>query len=106
MRTPSPQHAIDSDARTLMLRFSRQDQTLRVHSPPSGVAAPPGTYYVFINKRTQKGPIPSTAAVVIVGTEADDAPAYVYPDSGLPSGSATPTEDSSYLAKPPPLPHG
>jgi hypothetical protein len=61
------------------------------------VAAPPGTYYLIVNKKTDKGPVPSVARMVHVGKTnpaeaiqpfADDAPAPV-------GGSATPDEDTS-----------
>ena len=98
MRTPSPEHANDSDQRALRLEFSRSSaDTLTATAPPSGTVAPPGSYYLVVNKKSLEGPIPSVARMVDVGHTdladalqpyADDAPAPV-------NGSATPDEDSS-----------
>ena len=99
IKTPSPQHIIDSEQRILELPFSTTgDGSLEAVAPPTGVAAPPGWYYLIVNRKTVEGPVPSVARMVQVGlgsnpTEAlqpfaDDAPAPV-------GGSATPTEDTS-----------
>jgi len=99
IKTPSPQHIIDSEQRILELPFSATGNgTLEAVAPPSGVAAPPGWYYLVVNRTTPEGPVPSVARMVQVGMGsdpaealqpfADDAPAPV-------GGSATPTEDSS-----------
>ncbi|MGH2689457.1 MAG: galactose oxidase-like domain-containing protein [Actinomycetota bacterium] len=109
MRLPSPQHVNDSDQRTLRLAFEADGDRLRAVAPPDGVAAPPGYYYLFVNRSSDKGPIPSVARIVRVGGEADLTPAArVLPDDAAApaGGSATPTDDSSYLARPPALPLG
>jgi hypothetical protein len=73
MRTPAQQHAHDSGARTVELSFTQTGaHTLAVTAPPTGVVAPPGTYYLFVNRLNPKGLTPSMG------------------------GSATPVEDSSY----------
>jgi hypothetical protein len=69
LRTPSPQHGTDSDQRTLRLEFTRTGPaTLAATAPPSGRVAPPGPYYLVVNKRSLQGPIPSVASIVDVGT--------------------------------------
>ncbi|MGH8971872.1 MAG: galactose oxidase-like domain-containing protein [Acidimicrobiia bacterium] len=100
MRMPSVQHSNDSDQRTLHLAFEAQGDQLSVTAPPDGVAAPPGYYYLFVNRADEKGRgmIPSVARIVRIGdtsdpTEAvqpmqDDAPAPV-------GGSASPDVDTS-----------
>jgi hypothetical protein len=99
IKTPSPQHIIDSEQRILELPFSSTGNgTLEAVAPPTGVAAPPGWYYLVVNRTTPQGQVPSVARMVQVGLGsnpaealqpfADDAPAPV-------GGSATPTEDSS-----------
>jgi hypothetical protein len=99
IKTPSPQHIIDSEQRILELPFSSAgDGTLEAVAPPTGVAAPPGWYYLVVNRTTPEGPVPSVARMVQVSSSsnpaealqpfADDAPAPV-------GGSATPTEDTS-----------
>jgi hypothetical protein len=98
IRTPSPQHVNDSDQRILKLEFTPSGgDTLEAVAPPTGVNAPPGTYYLIVNRKTEQGPVPSVARMVKVGetdkTEAiqpfaDAAPAPV-------GGSATPDEDTS-----------
>jgi galactose oxidase len=75
LRTPSPEHGNDSDQRALKLEFSRSDEdTVTATAPPSGKAAPPGTYYLVVNKKSLQGPIPSVARMVDVGrTDLTDA---------------------------------
>lgn len=76
MRAPSPEHVVDSDARSLVLAFNRtREGTLQAMAPPDGVAAPPGYYYLFVNRRSPKGPIPSMAAMIRLGGTADPAEA-------------------------------
>ncbi len=67
MRLASPQHSTDSDVRTLRLAFTRASGRLKVTAPPDGAVAPPGYYYLFINKDTPKGPVPSVASIIRVG---------------------------------------
>ncbi len=102
IRTPSPQHVNDSDQRIVNLEFTKSGMdSLEAVAPPTGVTAPPGTYYLIVNKKTEKGPVPSVARMVKVGETdkadaiqpfADDAPAPV-------GGSATPDEDTSGTAQ-------
>jgi galactose oxidase-like protein len=92
MRLPSPQHVNDSDARTLRLRFNRAHSgRLRVEAPPDGVVAPPGYYYLFVNKRTDKGTVPSVARLVRLGERSDAGEALQpYADQPpAPQGSAS-----------------
>jgi hypothetical protein len=81
LRTPSPDHANDSDQRALRLEFTRRGpDLLTATGPPSGAVAPPGTYYLVMNKKSLQGPIPSVARMVDVG-RADPAGApQPYPD--------------------------
>ena len=100
LRTPSPEHASDSDQRALKLDFTENGpDRLIVSAPPSGTAAPPGSYYLVVNKKSLQGPIPSVARMVEVGRRdraealqpfADQAPVPV-------NGSATPDENTSRL---------
>jgi Domain of unknown function (DUF1929) len=104
MRMPSPEHVNDSDQRNLALDFHKTSPTtLAAVAPPSGDVAPPGYYYLVVNKKSNDGPIPSVARIVRLGagfsdrSEAlqpfpDDAPAPV-------GGSATPLNDSSTGAR-------
>src|SRR5439155_17280956 len=56
MRTPSPEHINDSDQRALRLEFTRSgSNTLTATAPPSGNVAPPGTYYLVVNKKSLQG---------------------------------------------------
>ena len=101
MRTPSPQHVADSDQRALKLEYTRSgDTTLTATAPPSGNVAPPGTYYLVVNKRSLQGPIPSVAHLVDVGrTDLSDASRPFPADPPAPSGgSATADEDTSTAA--------
>lgn len=108
MRLPSPQHITDSDSRTLRLSFTKGQGVVNAAVPPNGITAPPGYYYLFINKSSPQGPIPSVARIVKVGANPDVNPAaLIYSDPNPPApsgGSATEPEDSSYVSNPPPLP--
>jgi hypothetical protein len=100
MRTPSPEHVNDSDQRALRLEYHRTDANkLEATSPPSGMVAPPGSYYLVVNRKSLAGPIPSVARIVNVGTGTDKAEAiqpFKDDDPAPPTGgSATPDEDSS-----------
>ena len=68
MRTPSAQHTIDADQRGLRLEFTRHGDELDAVAPPSGTVAPPGYYYLFVNRRTGQGPVPSVARIVHLGS--------------------------------------
>jgi hypothetical protein len=103
MRTPTPQHVNDSDQRGLILPFTKAGPgMLKATAPPSGKIAPPGAYYLVVNKRTPQGPVPSVARIVKMGESitygealqpfADDNPAAPR------GGSATPDEDTSNAA--------
>lgn len=102
MRTPAAQHVVDSNTRTLDLAFTRTGpHTLTVTAPPTGVVAPPGTYYLFVNRRNPKGLTPSVARIFFMGDKTDNREA-VQPmpdDSAATSGgTATPVKDDSYQA--------
>jgi hypothetical protein len=98
-RLPSPQHSIDSDARTINLAFTRHSDGLHVVAPPNGVIAPPGYYYLFVNRGTPRGVIPSMARIVQVGDRSDPTEALQpFPDDRVASGSAHNDPDSSLLA--------
>ncbi|MGH9038027.1 MAG: galactose oxidase early set domain-containing protein, partial [Acidimicrobiia bacterium] len=99
LRTPSPQHVMDPDQRGLTLSFTRTGaDRLEVTAPPDGIAAPPGDYYLVINKEVPAGPVPSVARIVRISTGSDPAEAIqpLPDDAPAPSGgSATPDEDTS-----------
>jgi hypothetical protein len=98
LRTPSPQHIMDPDQRGLSLTFTRSAaDTLEVLAPPDGIAAPPGNYYLVINKAHPDGPVPSVARIVNVSTGSNPAEALQpFPDdAAAPGGSATPDQDTS-----------
>jgi hypothetical protein len=104
MRVPSPEHVIDSDQRSLRLEFMRTDANkLEAVAPPSGDVAPPGSYYLVVNRKTLSGPVPSVARIVNVGTGTDTAEAiqpFKDDNPGPPTGgSATPDQDSSTAAQ-------
>jgi cobalamin biosynthesis Mg chelatase CobN len=73
-----------------------------VTTPQNGIAAPPGYYYLVVNKKTAHGPVPSVARMVHVGAESDDSAEALQPypdDPAAPvSGSATPDDDTSNAA--------
>jgi hypothetical protein len=102
MRTPSPQHVADSDQRALRLEFTRSGETtLTATAPPSGVVAPPGTYYLVVNKRSLQGPIPSVARMVDVGrTDRSEAPQPFPDDPPAPSGGSATADDDTATLRP------
>ena len=102
IRTGSPQHGLDTDIRSVELPFTQDGNKLTATAPPSGNVAPPGYYMLFVNKKSDKGVIPSVAAMVRVGdlvsAQAVTTPAAIpMQDSSATAsnGSATPDEDSS-----------
>ena len=103
IRTGSPQHGLDTDIRSVELQFNQDGSTLTASAPPNGIVAPPGYYYLFVNKKSPKGLIPSVAAIVRVGdlvtSQALGGKTALIPiqDSSIPAnaGSATPDENSS-----------
>jgi hypothetical protein len=103
IKPQSVQHVNDADQRALELSFTvTGDNTLEVVAPPNGVAAPPGYYYLVVNRRTDQGPVPSVARMVRVGGASDPAEAVQpFPDDApAPAGgSATPDGDSSRSAE-------
>jgi hypothetical protein len=76
MRMPSVQHTIDGDQRSLLLDFKKTGAgTLQAMAPPNSIAAPPGVYYLVVNRKTAQGPVPSVARMVTVGLGTDKTPA-------------------------------
>ena len=102
MRLPSAQHVTDSDQRSLELEFHPQGgDRLAVATPPNGVIAPPGFYYLVINAKTDKGPVPSVARIVRVGATGDNAQApqpYADQQAAPTGGSASTPDDSGKIA--------
>jgi hypothetical protein len=117
-RLPAQTHTSDVNQRSMILSFRRVPGTnvLRVKAPPSGVTAPPGPYYLFVNRRSAHGRIPSVARILTVGSRNRFAEARrPLRNSGMARGSATPTQDTStrlgpqqceqYECDPPPTAH-
>jgi hypothetical protein len=103
IKTPSPQHVNDSDQRTLALAFNKTGSgTLEAVTPPSGTVAPPGYYYLVIQRKTPQGPVPSVARIVKVGesiTSSEALQPFADDNPAAPTGgSATPDQDSSSAA--------
>jgi hypothetical protein len=62
VRNPSQTHVTDADQRSVVLRVvARSGNRLTVATPPNGNVAPPGPYMLFVNRRTDRGPVPSVA---------------------------------------------
>ncbi|MGE3288356.1 MAG: galactose oxidase-like domain-containing protein [Pseudonocardia sp.] len=79
MRMPSTQHVMDNDTRTLELTFAQTGpNAISVDVPADGNVAPPGFYYLFVNRGSDRDPsaaVPSVARIVRVGAESDRSPA-------------------------------
>jgi len=101
MRTPSQQHVIDNDQRTLVVPFTATGNTLHITVPQDGVVAPPGTYYLFANRKNPKGLTPSVARMVFVGATHNSAEAAnpMKADAQVTPNGATPVEDTSAMTQ-------
>jgi hypothetical protein len=117
-RLPAQTHTTDVNQRSMTLSFRRVPGTnvLRVKAPPSGVTAPPGPYYLFVNRNSARGRIPSVARILTVGSRNKFTEARrPLRNSRIARGSATPTQDTStrlgpqqceqYECDPPPTAH-
>jgi hypothetical protein len=63
-------HLIDGDQRTVELPFDVPNgnaSSIRAQVPDNGNVLPAGPYMVFVNRSTERGPVPSKAAFVSVG---------------------------------------
>jgi Domain of unknown function (DUF1929) len=68
VRNPSQTHVVDGDQRSVVLRvIGRSGNRLTVAAPPNGNVAPPGPYMLFVNRKTDKGPVPSVARQLTLG---------------------------------------
>jgi hypothetical protein len=91
IRLPALTHIVDANMRSVELKFTRAaGNQLIVQAPPSGNVAPPGSYYLFINTGSGADTVPSTAAVVNIGTY-NPMPAAKPFGNGLNSSIATAT---------------
>ncbi len=62
VRNPTPTHVTDADQRNVVLRVTgRSGNRLTVATPPNANVAPRGPYMLFVNRKTDKGPVPSLA---------------------------------------------
>lgn len=68
VRNPSITHLIDGDQRSVELEIlSVHGRSVRVAAPPHGAVAPPGPYFLFVNRRADDGAlVPSTGIQVFV----------------------------------------
>jgi hypothetical protein len=102
LRIASPQHATDSDQRSLRLDYSRTGSTtLEAIAPPGGVVAPPGYYYLVLIKHNLRGAVPSVARIVHVGQTSDYSEAIQpFPNDTSPInvGEVESAEDHSQAA--------
>jgi Domain of unknown function (DUF1929) len=104
IRMPAPQHVHDSDQRTLVLPFKAGDGELDAEAPPNANVAPPGYYYLFVNKKAEDGSyIPSVARIVHLGNKSDhdEADEPMKDGKHFKGNGATPTETNTYLNNPP-----
>ena len=68
VRNTSVTHLVDGDQRTVVVPVvHRSDGSVELAGPPSPAVAPPGPYLLFLDKKSDKGLIPSVAAQVFVG---------------------------------------
>lgn len=68
VRNTSITHLVDGDQRNVELKVLRRaGKTVTVAAPPNGNVAPPGQYMLFVNKKSDEGPVPSVSEQVVVG---------------------------------------
>jgi hypothetical protein len=107
MRMPAAQHVVDNDTRSLELPFTvTGDNTLRATTPPDGLAAPPGNYYLFLNRGEVGSYVPSVARIVQVGAKGDDSRSALEPMGeetvfGFEGNGAAPLELNTLFNNPP-----
>jgi len=107
MRMPAPQHVMDNDTRTLELPFQKKDDgTIAATTPQDGIAAPPGYYYLFVDRADGEGGfVPSVARIVHVGDRSDASEALqpMGPETvkGFQPNGATQVEANTLLDNPP-----
>ena len=77
IRLPSLTHTVDANMRSVELPFTRHGNSLTVEAPPTDNVAPPGNYYLFINRGTGAAAVPSNAAIVQVGNTINPRPAAI-----------------------------
>ncbi|MBA2349919.1 MAG: DUF1929 domain-containing protein [Solirubrobacterales bacterium] len=88
VRNTATTHLIDADQRQVVLPIvARNGRTVTVKGPPNGDVAPPGPYMLFANGKSDQGPVPSVAATMMVGTDAQRS--SVFPGTpSVPKGGA------------------
>jgi hypothetical protein len=80
-------HIVDSDQRTVVLRVRRVDgDAIQLETPDSPNVLPPGPYLLFLNRRSDNGPIPSQAKQVFVGQDPGPVPPQPSVDGNVPAG--------------------
>jgi hypothetical protein len=102
-RMPATTHVLENDLRSVYLKFDQHGDMLNVDSAPDSVTAPPGYYYLFVNKKTDEGPVPSVARIVHVGFDSQGEAAEPLQNSLQPAmnGSATKPDDSPVMTPEP-----
>jgi hypothetical protein len=101
IRLGTAQHVVFNDQRQIYLDFVQNGNTLTVKAPPSGVIAPTGQYYLFVNRSTPDGPVPSVANIMSVSATEDTSAGFaplLDSAASAANGSATPTEDTTFRA--------
>ncbi len=86
-RLPTSQHVVSNNNRLVELPFSASGNTLTASIPTNHNVVTPGGYYVFVTKRSAKGEVPSVAAITMVGSETNSAPASVPMQDSTAAGS-------------------
>lgn len=65
VRLPATSHVVDADQRGVYLDIvGRNGSKLTIKNTSSGAVLPPGYYFLFVNKETAKGTVPSEGKVV------------------------------------------
>ncbi|MEA2683278.1 MAG: hypothetical protein QOK05_1606 [Chloroflexota bacterium] len=90
IRLPSLTHIVDANMRSVELPFTRHGNTLEVQAPPTGNIAPAGNYYLFINRGSGATSVPSTAAIVKLGSAVDNRAAVIPFGNGISAGHDAP----------------
>ena len=91
VRNTAITHLVDGDQRSVILPVvQRSNGEVQLSAPPSPAVAPPGPYLLFLDKKSDKGLIPSVAAQVFVGGGKLHGSARTRPNAPAPAAKAVP----------------
>jgi hypothetical protein len=85
-RLPTSQHVVSNNNRLVELAYKTSGNTLTAAVPSNPNVLTPGGYYVFVTKKTEKGEVPSVAAITMVGNSSNSNAAPIPMHDSSPAG--------------------